>query len=243
MDPAGRGQGVAVGADIAVIDRVADGVAPRQRPPGRVTGPDAEAVVVAPVADAAVAGRVVGLPDGLRPGPAPGVGVDRGQPPGVGAGIGQDGVGLIGPVLAPVFDDHGLAAVLHDQDMLQADVAAVVRDQAHDLVAARQFRRQRVIAGQEADHFAHVEPDAEFAGLGQDRLAVAGEGGRGGGGAGGGGLRGLGQGGGGQGGEQGGGEQQAAHRRSLLQGSGRQGWGGAHSRTARDRPTLRPGWV
>ncbi|MNR21856.1 hypothetical protein D3C85_1387800 [compost metagenome] len=71
-----------------------------------------------------------------------------------------------------MLDDDGLALVLHDQNVLQADAIALVIDDAHDLAAARQLALHRVVVGVEADVLAHVEVDAELAGLGQDRLAV-----------------------------------------------------------------------
>ncbi|MNS39629.1 hypothetical protein D3C72_719170 [compost metagenome] len=173
MDPAGGRQGVAVRAQIAVIDGVQHRVAPRQRTPGRVGRPHAQAVDIGPVADPAIAGGIVCLPHGLRPGARALIGGDRRHRPLVGSGVGQDRFRLIDPVLTPVLDDDSLAFVLHDQDVLQADAVALVIDDAHDLAAARQLALHRVVVGVEADVLAHVEVDAELAGLGQDRLPVA----------------------------------------------------------------------
>uniref|UniRef100_A0A0N4ZJU5 NAD-specific glutamate dehydrogenase n=1 Tax=Parastrongyloides trichosuri TaxID=131310 RepID=A0A0N4ZJU5_PARTI len=190
VDPAVRRQGVAVGPQIAVINGVQHRVAARQRAPRRFRGPDLHAVDVGPATDAAIARGIVGLPHGLRPGAGALIGGDGRQRPMVRPGVGHDRFRLIDPVLTPVLDDHDLALVLHDQDVLQADAVALVIDDAHDLAAARQLALHRVVVGVEADVLAHVEVDAVLAGLGQDRLAVAFELGR----RGRGGWRGLGQG-------------------------------------------------
>src|SRR5690606_13582187 len=70
VDPARRRQGMAVRAQIAIIDRGAYRVAAGEGAPGRGAGPFGHAMLVGPAADASVARRVVGLPDSLRPGPA-----------------------------------------------------------------------------------------------------------------------------------------------------------------------------
>src|SRR5690606_14124894 len=146
-----------------------------------------------------------------------------------------------------VFDQYGLALVIHDQDVLKADAIAGVVDDTHDLGAAGPLGLERLIVRLQANRLAHVETHAIIADLGQDGLTVLfkGAGGR---------LglacrrrggqrldsRGAGQ--------KGGRDQDCAHGGSIgLRRTGFQltlpGHGRAHRRTLRDTPKLRPGWV
>ena len=90
---------------------------------------------------------------------------------------------LVGPVLPPVFHDHGalLFAVfvfeVHDESVLEGDDVVVVFEDADFFGAPGEVGAGWGVVVGEADCFHELETDAELSGHGEDGAAVVFEGG------------------------------------------------------------------